>query len=55
MKRRSEKKTVRNTSEPQTSLGENSPTVSMNTGWGFLRLSEGFGVDEEAAGESLED
>lgn len=30
----------------QTSLGENSPTVSINTGWGFLGQSEGFGVNK---------
>lgn len=35
------------TSQLQTSLGENSPTVSINTGWGFLGLSEGFGVNKQ--------
>lgn len=43
-----EKEAASSTSQLQTSLGENSPTVSINTGWGILGLSEGFGVNKQA-------
>lgn len=38
----------------QTSLGENRPTVSINTGWGFLEPWQSFGTNRQTAPSSTE-
>lgn len=37
----------------QTSLGEKRPTVSINTGWGFLELWQSFGTNRQTAASSI--